>query len=96
MAEIGLPPKKENCYFTDFQDVENFINNIPKDPLPDYDAFSEFKDTPYFILGDYQNCDILNQELSKIDQMAQNNTNLACRALVECALFDWFAKINNT
>ena len=41
MGECGLPPKKEHCYFSDYNDVKDyfliFINNlnlvIDKDPF---------------------------------------------------------------
>lgn len=25
IGEAGLPPKKENCYFTDYHDIEHFF-----------------------------------------------------------------------
>lgn len=65
MAEIGLPPKKENCYFTDYQDVEEFfIKFLQIKPIPDYDAFKHFKDTKYFLREDLS---LISGELSRID-----------------------------
>ena len=53
MAEIGLPPKKEDCYFTDYQDVEQFFAKfLAIKPITHYDAFKDFKDTKYFLRED--------------------------------------------
>ncbi|CAD8115497.1 unnamed protein product [Paramecium sonneborni] len=96
IAEAGLPPKKQNCYFTDYDDIEAFFQMFQKvKPLQKYDGFMQFKETPYFKMEDGEAYEFLNQELSKLDQIPNEPIYLASKSLFECALIDWYCKKTN-
>ncbi|CAD8107194.1 unnamed protein product [Paramecium primaurelia] len=96
IAEAGLPPKKQNCYFTDYNDIEVFFKIFQSiKPLEKYDGFDQFKQTPYFKLEDGEAKEFLNSQLSILDQIPNDPIHLASKSLFECALIDWYCKKTN-